>query len=197
MIPITPQAEPADFNNNVRNPGTAFLAIKPNPTKDEWKGHEYWQRALSDMRTLYKGICAYSACWIPYSTGCHSVDHFLPKGNNPSQAYEWSNFRYASSRFNSRKGVRTIVDPFQMNFNWFTLDFITLLIKPNKQRLSAIELSLAINTIEYFQLNDDDELVEERYQYYDDYINGLITFEYLQRQAPFIASELRRQGLMI
>jgi hypothetical protein len=197
MQPVKLQAEPAEFSASVRVPGTQFLLGCPNPTSKEWKGNEYWQRALPEMRTAYSKLCVYSSTWIPHSTGSHSVDHFVPKSVSPGQAYEWDNFRYVSSRFNSRKGTRTIVDPHAIADYVFEIDFNTLFFKPKSGISDLALLSLIENTIKYLQLNDDDELVEERLCYCRDYWNKQITLDYLKKMAPFIAYELQRQNRLI
>ncbi|KHD05477.1 hypothetical protein PN36_16305 [Candidatus Thiomargarita nelsonii] len=69
MIPVAAQPEPSHFSKQVRNPGQQFLSKVQKPTSQQWRGKEYWQRALPDMRIAYNSICAYSAFWIPHSTG--------------------------------------------------------------------------------------------------------------------------------
>lgn len=195
MIPVRLESEPEFFAEQVTNPGTQFLGIIPHPTSDQWKGKEYWQIALPDMRIKYKGMCAYCAHWIPHSTGNHSIDHFLPKSQNPELAYVWSNFRYVSARFNSRKGTRPIIDPFLLSPNWFTIDFSSFLIRPHSA-LQSQQKEDVNQTIKILQLNSDDDLVFERQTWFIDYLKGEITLEHLKRHAPFIAYELERQDLL-
>ncbi len=195
MIPVQPQPEPMDFSKRVREPGASFLEEVPRPTPQQWKGREYWQRALLDMRKAYKGICAYSAQWISPVTGSHSIDHFVPKSLYPELAYEWRNYRYASSKFNSRKGTHTILDPFQLEPDWFVLDFPSLLVKPNSA-LSPDQKEAVSKTITVLKLNTDDTCVEARQIWVEDFCNRDISFTHLQKKAPFIAYELQRQGLV-
>ena len=191
MIPVPRKPEPADFDRQVRQPGLGFLTENPQP--GGWQNGAYWQRALPDMRRAYNGICAYCATWIPHSTGSHSIDHFVPKSQAPWLAYEWDNFRYVSARFNSRKATRTIVDPFELSSDWFFLDFTSFLIHPNPE-LAPVEKELAWQTIGVLRLNNDEDLVAERQAYFTDYRENQTSFAHLQRRAPFIASELARQG---
>lgn len=197
MVPVVRMNEPDDFHDLVRVPGHIFLADNPHPKATEWKGKEYWQKSLPHMRTAYDSICAYCATWIPHSTGSQSVDHFIPKNTRPDLAYEWSNYRYASARFNSRKRLRQILDPFSLPPNWFVLDFITLFIKPNPNILTDTQKAQVAATIEILRLNDDDELVRERQEYYQCYLTGEISFAFLAGKAPFIGYELQRQSLII
>lgn len=195
MIPVQPQPEPENFDEHVRIPGNQFLAEIPTPTTNQWKGKEYWRRVLPSMRRAYKSICAYSAHWIPHSTGNHSVDHFVPRLREPNLAYEWSNFRYVAARFNSRKGTRSILDPFILSSNWFIIDFTSFYVKPNPELLPAQRHAVS-KTIEYLRLNDDDDLVAERGAWVQDYRKGEIPFTHLKKKAPFIAYELERQRLL-
>jgi len=195
MMPVSIQPEPVHFTKQVRTPGQQFLSKVPKPTAQQWRGKEYWQRALPDMRQAYNSICAYSAFWIPHSTGNHSIDHFLPKSKKPSLAYEWHNYRYVSARFNSRKGTRTIVDPFKLFPGWFILDFKSFLIKPNPELIEEKKTRLWA-TIKLLKLNDDEDLVIERQTWYLNYLNNEISFQHLKKKAPFIALEVERQNLV-
>ncbi len=194
MIPVLSQPEPIDFSQRVRNPGQRFLEHTPRPTTEQWIRKEFWRKVLPDMRTAYNQVCAYSAQWIPHATGNHSIDHFIPKAAQPALAYEWSNYRYVSSRFNSRKGLFAIVDPFTLQHGSFVLDFYSFLIKA-KPDLPAEQKAIIWNTIDILKFNTDDDLVTERQTYTNEYKTGQITFQHLQKMAPFIAFELHRQGL--
>lgn len=194
MIPVQPQPEPESFSDRVRMPGAAFLSNLPNPTAKQWVRKEYWRKALPDMRTSYHGICAYSALWISSVTGGHSIDHFVPRALRPDLAYEWTNFRYASSKLNARKGTQSILDPFQVEPDSFTLDFDSFLVKPSSH-LASEQKTAVQHTINVLKLNDDEACVELRQDYVTWFRTGDITFAHLERRAPFIAYELQRQGL--
>ncbi|HHC24567.1 MAG TPA: hypothetical protein ENK58_04020 [Desulfobacterales bacterium] len=193
MIPVRPEPEPENFELRVREPGFKFLREVPEPTGSQWKGREYWQRSLPNMRKAYRCICAYCAQWIPYGTGNHSVDHFLPKNEYPEIAYEWSNFRYVSSRFNARKGTNRILDPFQIKEGWFVLNFLSFLIRP-ESALPPDTKKAVLNTIRILRLNEDEDLVAERQSWFEDFRTGQISFSFLKKKRPFIAYELERQG---
>ncbi len=196
MIPVAAKPEPINFTEQVRIPGQKFLSKVAKPTSLQWRGKEYWQRVLPDMRRAYKSICAYSGFWIPHSTGNHSIDHFIPKSKQPSLAYEWHNYRYVSARFNSRKGTNTIIDPFELVCGCFILDFNSFLIKPNPD-LSRNQKDKLWKTIKHLKLNDDEDLVIERQTWYLNYLNEEISFKYLKKMAPFIALEVERQDLLL
>ncbi len=195
MIPVNPQPEPPNFDADVRQPGCAFLATLPSPTGDEWRGRDYWRRVLKYARQVYGGICAYSAQWIPSVTGSDTIDHFLPKSQCPILAYEWSNYRYSSLKLNSRKGHHLILDPFRVQFGWFTLGFPSLLVKPDPGLPHNLQTEIR-QAIGILKLNDDEACIESRQSWVLDFCRGEITFAFLQRKAPFIANELQRQGLV-
>ena len=197
MIPIEPQPEPADFQDKVRNPGESFLndhkSIEEGETVN-WKNREYWRRILLDLYDSYDSICAYSAHWIPRDTGVSTVDHFVPKSVAPQLAYEWFNYRLASLKMNSRKGkYQDVLDPFKIQEGWFILKFPSVLVKPNFD-LSEVRKDRVWATIKRLQLNREDS-VDSRLSWLRCYCNGDISFEHLQRRAPFIAYEIRRQNL--
>ncbi|MCC6459123.1 MAG: hypothetical protein IT260_01555 [Saprospiraceae bacterium] len=195
MIPIIQFDEPLDFDNNVRQRGLAFLRISPNPTTKEWEAHAYWQEVLPELRSLYDGICNYCATKIMHSTGRHSVDHFFDKKNNPDQAYEWANYRYVSARFNSRKKQKPILDPFNIAIGTFVLNMTNFFVEVNPNIFDPRVRTLAEDTIKVLKFNLDDDLVNERAEFFFEYKKREITFAFLQKQAPFLAYEINRQGL--
>ncbi|MCP4149185.1 MAG: hypothetical protein GY757_15670 [bacterium] len=195
MIPLHQQPEPPDFKELVEIPGNRFLDDVPAPTYKQWKNHDYWTKTLTYTREVYEGLCAYSSLWISPNTGSPTIDHFEPKSSQPRLAYKWSNYRYASLKFNNRKGTKKILDPFDLEPDWFILNFSSLLVRPNPG-LSPETKTAVQNTIDTLKLNEDDLCVECRQDWLMDYCNGEITFKYLQKKAPFIAYELQRQRLV-
>ena len=195
MIPVELQGEPDGFCKQVRMPGACFLALVPRPKAREWKGKEYWRRAIPDLRRAYASICSYSALWVSEVTGASSVDHFEPRSLRPDLAYEWANFRYVCSKMNVAKGIRRILDPFRIGADWFVLDFPSLLVKPNPC-LPPCQQADVMRTVETLKLNDDDRCVEERLCWVRDFCKGEFGLGHLQRMAPFIAYELKRQAIV-
>ena len=195
MIPVEPQPEPEDFEERVRKPGTEFLKKIPHPKSREWRGKEYWQTMLPKMRDSYKGICAYCAHWISSMTGSGSIDHFLPKSQYPALAYEWNNFRYSSLKFNRRKGIHNISDPFRIELDWFIIDFPSLIIKSNPNAPSG-KIQEIEDTIKILKLNTDTNCVKARQSWIMNFCRDEISFSFLKRRAPFIAYELERQALV-
>jgi len=194
LIPVTRQPEPATFAPNVRNPGSAFLRrLRKRPTRDEFNRKNFWTRALPDLFSIYRSICAYSASWIP-SAAQASVDHFHPKSRRPDLAYEWSNYRLATKEMNSNKGDATdILDPFALQLGWFILDMDSFHIKPNGGLPPSLVEAIR-HTITVLKLNHD-AYVTMRFEIVRDYSKADVTLDYIQRRFPFIASELVRQNL--
>ena len=201
MIPVSQAPEPSDFNNKVRQPGSTFLAINPQPSGSQWNGREYWQRAHNDLYKSYRGICAYcgSQTVLPNSKQNNppmgsSVDHFLPKSVTPSKAYEWSNFRLCRARLNSHKGNHEdVLDPFKLSSGWFQMDFSTFLLVANPC-LPQSDQDLVQATIDRLKLNTDNDYVTERVIVVSEYCKSKITFETLEKRYPFLAAEMTRQN---
>jgi hypothetical protein len=122
------------------------------------------------------------------------VDHFQPKSVRPDLAYEWSNYRLAHQKLNSYKGESTeVLDPFHIEIGWFTLDFANCYLKPSGTLPQALQDQVA-KTIEVLRLNTDQTLVQQRFDVLRDYSKGY-PMDILEERYPFIAAELKRQGL--
>jgi len=187
VIRVEPRAEPPSFDERVRRPGLRALAeIKSKDLLPSWRG------CLDDLHAAYEGICAYSCLYIPRVVGSKTTDHFSAKASaDLNLAYEWSNYRLACGLMNSRKGTKVVIDPFTIDGNWFQLDLSTLAITSNP-KLAARSRARVQHTIEELRL-DDDECRQARADWYQPYVDGEITFSFLQRKCPFLAAEMVRQ----
>lgn len=193
MIPVQEKPEPIDFESKVRAKGRNFLQQVPCPKN--WDNREYWRNSLKDLYKAYNGVCAYSAQWIPETEGSPTVDHFIPKVFKPELAYEWSNFRLSCLKMNARKkDFQDVLDPFQIQYRWFTLKFPSLIIKPGLNLEPSIR-SKVESTIQRLQLNKE-ETIKSRFYWLMRYCENKFPFEFLQEVAPFIAYELERQNLV-
>ena len=192
MIPVTPKPEPGSFEAKVRTPGRLFLRKFSRPSSEQFRKASYWQACLPELRETYSEVCAYSACWV-HSDG--TVDHFLPTSARPDLAYEWENYRLAFAKLNIYKGSRMdVLDPFHIQTGWFVLNFDNLFVEPNTGLPAQVETAVQ-TTISALRLNTDKLLVDLRFSVVKDYAKGDLTFDYLRRRYPFIASELERQDL--
>jgi hypothetical protein len=210
VMPVVAAAEPTNFDALVRQPGMraiAELCGKPLPTKrtagDAFRkiaDHEadipvdalpaYWVDSLDDLMTRYHEICAYSCFRIHRVTGARSVDHFAAKSRHWKRIYEWSNYRLCCSRFNARKSVSTVLDPFRIKAGWFQLELVGFQVHPDRS-LAKRQQARIQRTIDRLGLNNfrhDREKDAERYW------SGDVSLRVLREDSPFVAEELRRQG---
>jgi 5-methylcytosine-specific restriction endonuclease McrA len=216
MIQVVEALAPDDFDQRVRQPGLNAIAelvgedpgilrrgrkrIKVAERREDIPGNAFpplWREVLPDMLDKYKRLCAYLSLYIEHGTGSPTIDHVIPKSKAWDRVYEWSNFRLASSLMNSRKSDKldVVLDPFDVNNDWLELEFFGYQVKPGLAALGKI-LTNVQNTIDTLHLNDD-ICCSARREYVEAYLcEDPIPFSYLERRAPFIARELRRQGLI-
>lgn len=130
--------------------------------------------------------------------GNPTVDHVLPKSYAWNQVYEWANYRLCAAIINSKKGaLLTLVDPCAIGSGWFALNLNTLYVELGDAAPVAdwprIEATLPV-------LNHR-LCVKEREEYVRCYQLGPgaggFDLAHLEFRAPFIASELRRQGQLV
>lgn len=222
MIRVVPAKEPAGFEDHVRKRGKeAITRLLGQPVKGKGgrkrnktyareedipseKLPPLWREprkadgksTLDDMMDLYGQQCAYLAMHIEKATGSPTVDHFIPTSKSWQLVYEWSNYRLSAACVNSAKGVLEVVDPFEVQAEWFALDFATFHVQrggsaPDAQRTKIDSTLPILNRRECWQ---------QRQEYVRCYRLGPnnkgIDLAYLEHRAPFIASELRRQRML-
>ncbi len=184
MIPVKQKNEPKHFDVTVRQPGVAFLAAHP-----EGKLKPFWSLALDDLHKKYGYICAYTCCFTIEG----EVDHFWPKSKRRGLAYEWANFRLASSSANRTKGVKVgLVDPFHVEEGWFALEFpaCDVVLGPNVPEGRGQEVQF---TIQALKLNAE-RLIAGRCRVLVEFRDGEVSLSHLRRFFPFHAAEIVRQG---
>lgn len=115
MIPRQLRPEPTYFDARIRQRGLTWIAAHPGNTDYE----SYWTECSSDLAAAFDDLCAYSAEYCPECGA--SVDHFLPKCDHPDKVYEWSNYRHAAYKINSRKWKNPTLDPFSIGPGWFEI----------------------------------------------------------------------------
>jgi len=214
MIPVTLAPEPASFDAAVRKRGLAAIAeLVGEPGSGTRRGPKrkpvaarreqipsrafppFWTAMEDEMHRAYRGLCSYSALYIEPATGGRSIDHFVPKSVDWQLVYEWSNYRFACSRVNSKKLDQTgLLDPFLIVDEWFELEFVAFQVRAGAGTTRKIRTQVEA-TIEGLGLNRR-PFCMQREAYAEDYRAGVIGFAYLDRMAPFVAREIRRQGLV-
>jgi hypothetical protein len=154
----------------------------------------YWTEAIDWLLSAYNRICMYSCFRIHPATGAATVDHMVPKSRSWQAVYEWSNYRLAGSLLNARKNdLVSILDPFDVQSGWFQLNLVTGAICPGEATHNAPELRQRIQAaIERLGLND---FTLERRRDIEDYETGALSLRRLEEESPFVAAEIRRQGL--
>lgn len=199
MIHVAAQPEPAAFDAEVRQKGFAWLSKKKitldRPVPSDTIIEPYWRYCLDDMYSSYSGCCAYLAIFFERVTGGGSVDHFVAKSQRADLAYEWSNYRLACSRMNSRKReYDDVIDPFEVENGWFQLELVSGRIFPSPQLPNEYKQALQA-TIDRLGL-DDASNREMRARHYQEYRERLYTADFLKRRSPFVWMEASRQGLL-
>jgi len=196
MMHVNPVPAPAHFARLVGDRGRAYLRTTPNPTTAQWRNHDYWSEVKWDLYDAYGGICNFTCHWIPRDTGSITVEHYKPKSRYPNKAYVWSNFRLMCGTLNGRKGdSENVLDPFRVADGTFIIEFPSLLVKP-APNLTRYMARRVLATIARLQLNDEGTCIKARERYVKQYCQELIDFAHVAREAPFIAYELTRQGLV-
>lgn len=223
MIRVVLAAEPPSFDDHVRKRGKEAIARllgKPVRGKGGRRRKETYAReedippkkfpalwlerresddksTLDDMMDLYGQRCAYLAMYIEKATGSPTVDHFIPKSTNWRLVYEWSNYRLRAACVNAAKGVLDVVDPFDVQAGWFELNFATFHVLRGRGA-PDVQHARIDNTLPMLNLR---ECRQQREEYVTLYrlgpANKGIDLAYLEHRAPFIASELRRQGMLL
>lgn len=204
MIRVERADEPEAFDADVRQPGVrALREIEGDPTVPTRRGPkrkhppDLWTKALPEMRTLYRRTCAYLAMHIHRGTGRDTVDHFLPwKADPAGRAYEWSNLRYASFDVNRAKSTQAVLDPFEVEDDWFGLNPATFEVE-RRRPIDESEAEVWSNTLAVL---NDPVFCDARAWYHDRYLGLAEGFDApmplstLTAEAPFVARELARLG---
>jgi hypothetical protein len=193
MLRCYPTSEPDKFDAEVRKPGQAWLAANPDKPSSKYKAFwSNWEACKEKLADSFQQRCAYTAMRIlPAQDG--TIDHYLSKKNYPELTYEWSNYRYCKGYFNGLKLNHDdhILDPFEVEDDWFEVQIPSLqLILTDKVPPELREK--AEFTLRQLQLQDTKRIIDQRTEYYEDYLAGLVTLEKIERDAPLIAKAIRK-----
>ncbi|MBK8724685.1 MAG: hypothetical protein IPL96_01210 [Holophagaceae bacterium] len=217
MIPVEQAQAPGDYDARVRQPGLSAIdelvgrsprLTRRGPRRKKVADVEedippeafppIWRSVLQDMKDAYHSRCAYLALYIHDATGNPSVDHVLPKSYAWDQVYEWTNYRLCAGIINSKKGVLlTLVDPFTVGAEWFALNLNTYHV----ERGALAPMAEWARVDATLPVLNQRLCVMERDEYVRCYRHGPgargFGLGHLEDRAPFIASELRRQGQLL
>jgi hypothetical protein len=145
------------------------------------------------MMDAYGQCCAYLAMRLERATGSPTVDHFIAKERDWRLVYEWSNYRLSANCVNGAKGTREVVDPFDVKAGWFELDLGTFFVRRGSGAPPTAHARIDA-TLPLLNLR---QCVAQRGEFITSYRDGGIDLRNVERYAPFIAAELRRQGKLL
>lgn len=214
MMRVTLSPKPPHFDALVRDPGLSAIAElvgeepllrRSGPKRKKICDRRedipaeafpaFWREVLPDLIKAYHRICGYTCLYIEQVTGAPTVDHMVPKGRAWDQVYVWENYRLACALMNSRKkDAEAILDPFLVGDDWFALEPVSCQVISGSGAVGEIRERVEA-TLRLLGLNDE-ICRAARQEYVECYQTGEIPLSYLERRAPFIARELRRQGML-
>lgn len=179
--------EPPYFDEKIRIPGRAWLQEHSHADRPK----HYWRFCLPDLARAFRDLCGYTAMYEPSGT----VDHYLSCKNYPELAYEWSNYRYISGWLNSVKqdADRQILDPFEVQDNWFELQLPSLLLTPT-EHIPPEYKARAEFTLKRLKLVNGVNVMRQRQMWYNLYLSGKASLSLLDTLAPLLAEAIRRQA---
>lgn len=215
MIRVEPVREPPEFDKQVRQRGLRAIAemvgeknLAPRrggrfkkiaDRREDIPGGafpNYWCNALPRMREVYHQTCAYMGVRIHPATGAGTVDHFIPRKAAWDQVYEWANYRFSCARVNGWKGEHILpFDPFTLPDELCALEFVMFQVKPGNAAAGPLEQVVDDMINRQLRLNEL-PCRDLREEYFNDYMSGERSLRLLERDAPFVAMELRRQGML-
>ena len=153
-----------------------------------------WTKAHDDLLKAYERRCAFLACYIEPGTGVPTTDHMIPKSRAWDAVYEWSNYRLAAHLLNSLKSDQVLfLDPFEVEDEWFGLELVDFDVFLRESFPEHLRLH-AENTLPKLNHPDCRQL---RGEYVDGYLIHGLPLAYIERRSPFVAREMRRQGLLL
>jgi hypothetical protein len=216
MIRVTPAPEPPDFDGRVRQPGLDAIAElvgeKPGRTRRGRKRTQvanrrediparaypdFWCNVLDELCDAYQHRCAYLGMRIHPGTGHRTIDHFVHKARAWNLVYEWSNYRLCAGLVNAKKGTSVLpYDPFTLPDDLVALELVTLRVVPGAAAAGPDEHVVKTMLNETLGLNER-PFRKLREGYVNDYLTGGMPLWMLERDAPFLAYELRRQGYLL
>jgi hypothetical protein len=186
MIHVLRSKQPWGFVKKCKTPGKKWLKANPGATRPR----DYWSQFLPKLQEGFRSLCAYSAMHCPSGT----VDHYLSCSNYPNKAYEWDNYRFASSNLNQIKLTAddAILDPYQVQDGWFEILLPSLQLVATNQIPKHLQAKAAY-TLKRLRLGNDERIIRWRRSWYELYQKGQLTIDGLELRAPLIASAVRKQ----
>lgn len=180
--------KPENFSRDAEEPGAQWLKSHPQARRPR----DLWSPFKAALASGFRDLCAYSVMYEPVGT----VDHFVSFHEDPSRAYDWTNYRFCSPWINaSKQDVRAdmLIDPFEVT------DGVFEIILPSLQLVVAKDAPASCRARAEFVLNrlhlrDDERVIRQRRAWYGMYESGELTLDGLRKRAPLIARAVERQA---
>ncbi len=161
MIPCKRSKEPKYFDKDVRQKGLDWLKTQSKSKRREpgWRPRSFWRCCTNDLAEAFADRCAYAAMLAPGGT----VDHFISCHGDPTQAYEWNNYRYCYGWINACKqdSPGAVLDPFKVGKGWFRINLPGLQLELT-DKVPADQRQLAQDTLDRLHLVNDERLMRWR-----------------------------------
>lgn len=188
MIPVAKVKKPKEFDQKVKVPGDEWLKTNPRATRPK----ALWAPYTSTLSDGFLKLCGYAAMHDP--TG-GTVDHFLSFKNHRKLAYDWGNYRFASSTLNSskRNADDTVLDPFEVGEGWFEILLPSLQMRVTEV-VPAAYRAKAEFTLMRLNLRDGERIIRWRQSWYELYQKGQLSLDGLRKMAPLIATAVEKLG---
>lgn len=188
MIRVAKVKKPQDFDLKVKTPGNEWL--KANPDAD--RPQPLWTPYTSTLADGFARLCGYAAMHDP--TG-GTVDHYLSFKKHRKLAYDWGNYRFASSTLNSskRNADDTVLDPFEVGEDWFEIVLPSLQMRVTDAVPPAYR-DKAEFTLKRLKLRDGERIIRWRQSWYALYQEGKLSLEGLREMAPLLARAVEQQA---
>jgi hypothetical protein len=192
MIKVQLKREPEGFDEHVRQKGLRWLKEREgqeNPSLPSyWR---LWTPCIEALEEAFASRCAYSAHLIPSG----QVDHYKSwlrcrEDGQRHLAYEWKNFRWCLSNFNGYKGAKDVLDPFEVEDDWFEINLFSLNLSLT-ERVPPNVRPRAEQTLKNLRLVDGRIVRRMRRRALDLYREGT-SMEIITNESPIVARALRR-----
>ena len=188
MIRVQRVPEPSTFDRDCRRPGKQWAAANPQAMRPK----PLWRPFTAALEAGFQHRCGYSAVRIQNGT----IDHFSSWKSRPDLAFEWTNYRYADARLNSKKQRLDgeILDPFTVGDDWFEIVLPSLQMRVT-DRVPPRMRARAQFTLRRLGLDHDERIVAYRAIWWALFHRGELTLAGMHQVAPLIARAIERDGI--
>ena len=161
--------------------------MRAHPSRDPL---DIWSRFRGHLAEGFGQRCGYTAM-LTYDG---QVDHYRCQRDYRHMAYDWSNYRYCSVTMNRRKGTKDVLDPYEIETQWFEVQYpsLQLVLTP---AVPESERGRAQRTIVDLGLGDDDFIIRQREDWLEMYELGELSLDGLRKLAPLLADMVERHGI--